>query len=53
MLTDVKRCIQRNLHINQTQKSMENDNSSFENDWKKFIETFRTDPTTKNSWYLI
>ena len=52
-LTDVKRCIQKNLHINQTQRAMKNDTSSFEKDWKPFIETFRTDPTTKNSWYLI
>ena len=52
-LSDVKRCIQRNLHIGQTQETLRNSSFNFDKDWKSFIEAFRIDPTTKNSWYLI
>ena len=52
-LSDVKRCTLRNLHILKTQESLRDNNSTFDEDWKVFIDTFRRDPTTQSSWYLI
>ena len=52
-LSDVKRCIMKNLHILKTQESLRDNNSTFDEDWKVFINTFRRDPTTQSSWYLI
>ena len=52
-LFDVKRTILKNLHILKTQELLKKNVSSFDNDWKVLIDTFRIDPATRNSWYLI
>ena len=52
-LFDVKRTILKNWHILKTQELLKKNVSSFDNDWKVLIDTFRIDPVTRNSWYLI
>ena len=52
-LPDVKRCIQRNLHIEKTRESLKDIISTFDEDWKPFIDALRKDQATQNSWYRI
>ena len=52
-LPDVKRLIVKSLHILKTQDQMKNDVSSYDDDWKTLIDNLRTDPATRNSWYLL
>ena len=52
-LSDVKRTIQKNIHILKTKDSLSMNESNFDEDWKVIIDQFRTDPVTKKSWYLL
>ena len=46
-LADVKRAFQKNIHILKTKDSLNQKESSFDDDWIIFIDCFRIDPATK------
>ena len=54
-LSDVKRTIQKNIHILKTRDSFSKNESTFDEDWKVIIDYFRTDPVTKEvgTYYKI
>ena len=50
---DVKRAMLKNLHILRTQESTSTQISSFDNNWRIFIDCLNTDLSTQHSWYKI
>ena len=52
-LADVKRGMLKNLPILRTQESTSTQISSFDNNWRIFIDCLNTDLSTQHSWYKI
>ena len=52
-LADVKRAMLKNLHTMRTQESNTTQISSFDNNWRIFIDCLKTDLSTQHSWYKI
>ena len=48
LLFDVKRRIVKNLHILKTQELLKKNITCFDNEWRKLIDTLRTDPATRD-----
>ena len=51
-ITDVKRCLLRNLSILKTEELIANNMESFENRWYSFITDLRNDITVNGSSYI-
>ena len=52
-ITDVKRCLLKNLSILKSKELLNNTTIFFENRWGNFIRDFRNDEKVKKSWYMI
>ena len=52
-VTDVKRCILKNLCILKSRELSSQTDNTFENKWLNFIQDFKTDEKVKKSWYTI
>ena len=54
LLPDVKKSLLRNLHILRSLEIITRNNTEvFDNNWEIFIDFFRTDFCSRNSWYTI
>ena len=52
-LADLKRAMLKNLHILRTHELISTQMSSFDNNWRIFIDCLGTDQSTQHSWYKI
>ena len=52
-VTDVKRCILKNLCILKSRELSSQTDNTFDNKWLNFIQDFKTDEKVKKSWYTI
>ena len=53
MISDVKKCLLKNISITKAKDIIADKTAMFENTWDLFITDFRSDMYTRNSWYII
>ena len=53
MITDVKKCLLKNLNVIKAKETFSDNTIAFEENWNLFIQGFRRDIHTRNSWYII